>query len=70
MKIESYPKSELAMIYFPKASCPHVAMNRLNSWIKTCPDLVKALNVCHQPKRAKFFSAEAVRQIVHFLGEP
>ena len=25
---------------------------------------------CHQPRYAKFYSAQAVRHIVHFLGEP
>ena len=66
----SYPKSELAMIYFPKASSPHVAQNRLNAWIKSCPELVEALGHCHQPKHAKYYLAEAVRQIVSYLGEP
>ena len=41
--IRSYPKSELALLYFPDAT-PHVALNRLNSWIRRCPPLVDALS--------------------------
>ena len=67
--IKSYPKSELARCYFPDSD-PHVALNRLNSWIRRCQQLTAALEQCHQPRHAKFFSAQAVRCIVEFLGEP
>lgn len=67
--IKSYPKSELALLYFPGSEA-HVALNRLNSWIRRCKPLVDALAACHQPRYAKFYSAQAVRHIVHFLGEP
>ena len=69
MEIKSYPKSELALMYFPDSS-PHVALNRLNYWIKRCPPLVDALAGCNQSRFAKYFSAKAVRLIVDFLGEP
>ena len=69
MKIKSYPKSELALLYFPDAD-PHVALNRLNSWIKRCQPLSEALACCYQSRFAKFFSAQAVRLIVEYLGEP
>ena len=36
--VRSYPKSELAMLYFPDAT-PHVALNRLNAWIRRCEEL-------------------------------
>lgn len=68
--IKSYPKSELAMLYFPNASTPHAALNRLNAWIRHCPDLREALTACYQPCHAKFFSAQSVRLITEFLGEP
>ncbi len=55
MEITSYPKSELALMYFPKSD-PHVALNHLNS--------------CHQSRFAKFYSPQAVRLIVEYLGEP
>ena len=69
MNIKSFAKSELAQLYFPDSD-PHVAQNRLNSWIKRCPPLVDALAGCYQSKKAKFYSPKAVRLIVEFLGEP
>jgi hypothetical protein len=69
MKIKSYPKSELAMLYFPD-SHPRVAVNHLNEWIKRCQPLAAALADCHQGRYAKFWSAQAVRLIVGYLGEP
>ncbi|MBR6170106.1 MAG: DUF4248 domain-containing protein [Bacteroidaceae bacterium] len=69
MKIRSYAKSELAMLYFPDSD-PHVATNHLNAWIRRCPPLVAALAACYQSKNAKFFSPQAVRHIVEYLGEP
>ena len=69
MTIKSYPKSELALLYFPDSD-PHVATNHLNAWIRRCPPLVAALAGCYQSKNAKFFSPQAVRHIVEFLGEP
>jgi hypothetical protein len=47
-----------------------VALNRLNSWIRRCPDLQKALIACNQTRFAKYFSAQAVRLIIEYLGEP
>ena len=67
--IKSYPKSELALLYFPDSD-PHVALNHLNSWIRRCQPLVDALEACYQSRHAKFFSAQAVRHIIHYLGEP
>jgi hypothetical protein len=67
--IRSYPKSELAQLYFPGSEA-HVALNRLNSWIKRCQPLVNDLDACYQCRHAKFFSAQAVRLIVKYLGEP
>ena len=64
-----FPKSEFALLYFPDSDA-HVALNRLNSWIQRCPDLQKALIACNQPRFAKFFSAQAVRLIIEYLGEP
>ena len=56
-------------MYFPKSD-PHVALNHLNSWIKGCPELVEKLAGCHQSRFAKFYSPQAVRLIVEYLGEP
>lgn len=68
-KIKPYGKSELAMQYFPDSD-PHVALNRLNAWIRRCSPLADALADCHQSRHAKFFSARAVRHIIDYLGEP
>ena len=69
MEITSYPKSELALMYFPKSD-PHVALNHLNYWIKGCRDLVDDLAGCHQSRYAKYYSKEAVKLIVDYLGDP
>ena len=69
MTIKSYPKSELAQLYFPDSDA-HVATNHLTSWIRRCPELTAALAGCYQSRHAKFYSAQAVRHIVEFLGEP
>ena len=68
-KIRPYGKSELAIRYFPDSN-PHVALNRLNGWIRRCPPLVSALADCYQSTHAKFFSPKAVRLIIDYLGEP
>ena len=69
MVVKSYPKSELALLYFPN-SHPHAAVNHLNEWIKCCKPLTVALADCHQSRYAKFWSAKAVGLIVDYLGEP
>ncbi len=69
LPVRCYAKAELAMLYFPGAS-PHVALNRLNAWIRRCQPLRQALIACYQPPYAKWYSAQAVRLIVHYLGEP
>lgn len=37
-KIQPYTKKELALFYFPTAD-PHVAVNRLMSWVNRCKPL-------------------------------
>ena len=70
MEIKSYPKSVLAMKYFPDSSNPHTALNHLNSWINGCEELTRELAGCHQSRYAKYFSKKAVELIMHYLGEP
>lgn len=67
--IRSYPKSELAQLYFPDAT-PHVATVRLMGWIRRCRELRDRLSACHSSKFAKYFTAREVALIVEFLGEP
>ena len=69
MKIRSYSKSELAMLYFPDADS-HTATIRLMRWIRRCPELRDRLAGCHSSKFAKFFTAKEVRLIQEYMGEP
>ena len=69
MKIRSYAKSELALLYFP-GSDPHVATVRLTGWIRRCPELRERLKGCHSSKFAKFFTAKEVGIIEEYLGSP
>ena len=69
-KIKSYGKSELALIYFPKSSCPEVALNHLRSWIKGCPELVAELSKLRRRKHLKEYSRREVALIVEYLDEP
>jgi len=68
-KPRSYSKQELAMLYFPEAA-PHVAVNRLNSWIRRCRDLNVLMDACPVSKFSKFYTAHQVRLIVEYLGDP
>jgi len=47
-----------------------VASNHLMQWIKRAPPLMAALASCFQSRHPKFFSPQAFRHIVEFLGEP
>jgi len=69
MQIRSYPKQELAQLYFPGA-LPHSAVNRLTSWIRRCQPLSDRLAACNMSKHSKFYSARQVALIVEYLGEP
>ena len=69
MKIRSYAKSELALLYFPNSD-PHVATVRLMGWIRRCPELRERLKGCHSSKFAKFFTAKEVGIIEEYIGSP
>lgn len=69
-RVRSYSKQELALLYFPE-SLPHVATNHLTSWIKGCRQLHRELTALPAYNRhAKFYSAQQVRLITEYLGEP
>lgn len=69
MKIKSYSKQDLAMLYFPDND-PHIATNHLMRWITNCPPLVEHLRKTHYRRNSKYFIAHQVRVIVEYLGEP
>jgi len=69
-EIRSYGKSELAMLYFPKAQTPAGALSNLNFWIRRCTDLYAALRACGMARKAKAYTPKEVALIVYYLGEP
>ncbi len=69
MKIRSYSKQELAMLYFPDLS-PHAAVSRLRRWIRRNPELNHALETSAAGKNAKFYTRRQVELIVEYLCEP
>jgi len=71
MNIEerSYGKSELAMLYFPKAT-PAAALKRLTRWIAKDPELSKKLEANNLTKYSKFWSRKQVELIIYYLDDP
>ena len=69
-EIRAYGKSELALLYFPKAESPSSARSNLNYWIHRNTYLCSALKDCCGSPRAKFYTPKEVALIAHFLGEP
>ena len=68
-EIRPYTKKELALLYFPLVSDPHVAVNRLMSWIARCRPLLTALQGGGYRKTAKWFTSRNVRLTAPHLGE-
>lgn len=69
-KKKSYGKSELALLYFPKATTPMGALSNLNSWIKGNEELYTELKNCGMPPKLKYFTPREVELIIHYLGDP
>lgn len=67
--IRAYSKQELANLYFPDAA-PHIAVNRLNRWIKQCHPLSQAMEGIHYNKNRKYFTPQEVALIASYLGTP
>ena len=65
----SYGKTELALLYFPKAT-PKVALNRLVRWINRIPELSQMIKRSGTGKFAHFYSKQQVEAIVDFLDDP
>ncbi len=68
--LRAYSKSELAMLYFPKASTPHSAVNMLMLWINRCQPLMESLSRYGYRKNDKMLSRRHVQLIFEFIGEP
>ena len=69
MKIRSYSKQELALLYFPDSS-PAVASAHLVRWIQRNPQLLQKLNASGYTKYTREFSPIQISYIIFFLGEP
>lgn len=69
MKIRSYSKQELAMLYFPDSD-PRTATCHLMRWINRIPQLQKELFSTGYYKHSKFFTTRQVCAILDYLGEP
>lgn len=69
MKIRSYSKQELAMLYFP-ASDPRTATCHLMRWINRNPRLRKELCSTGYYSHSKYFTTRQVCIILDYLGEP
>ena len=63
-------KSELALLYFPLASSPHVAVNHLTAWMRRCKPLLAELEAAGYAKTQKMLTPRQVEAIVRYLGEP
>lgn len=69
-QFRSYSKKELALMYFPKSTNPHAAVNQLISWIKGCKPLYDELQSMGYNKMRKYFTPREVRSVIAHLGEP
>lgn len=69
-EIRTYGKSELAMLYFPNAETKKGAMSNLYFWIRNNKRLVKELQKCGMPPKAKSFTPREVALIILHLGPP
>lgn len=68
--IQEYGKSELALLYFPKAQTAKGALSNLNSWINQNRELKAALRACGMSPRSKSYTPKEVALILYYIGEP
>ena len=69
MKIRSYSKQELAMLYFPDSD-PRIATNHLMRWINRNQSLLQELHATGYYNHSKFFTTRQVCAILDYLGDP
>ncbi|MBQ9523809.1 MAG: DUF4248 domain-containing protein [Bacteroidaceae bacterium] len=69
-KIQTYGKSELALMYFPNAQTSKGALNNLNLWIDTKPGLRMQLREICISKKAHHYTPLEVELIVESIGVP
>lgn len=69
MRIRSYSKQELALLYFPDSD-PRTATNHLMRWINRNPTLQQELRATGYYNHSKYFTTRQVCAILDYLGEP
>ena len=69
MKIRSYTKQELALLYFPDSD-PRTATRHLMRWINRIPTLQQELKATGYYSNSKYFTTRQVCTILDYLGEP
>lgn len=69
MKIRSYSKQELAMLYFPDSD-PRTATCHLMRWINRNPTLIQELKATGYYRNSKYFTTRQVCTILDYLGDP
>ncbi len=69
MKIRSYSKQELAMLYFPDSD-PRTATCHLMRWINRNTTLQRELQASGYYSHSKYFTTRQVCAILDYLGEP
>lgn len=69
MKIRSYSKQELALLYFPDSD-PRIASCHLMRWINRNGQLLRELKSAGYYRHTKFFTSRQVCIILDYLGDP
>ena len=69
MRIRSYSKRELAMMYFPNLT-PHAATNKLARWIGYSNELTTRLRDLGYSPRRNYYTPKEVETIFFCLGAP
>ncbi len=68
-RIRTYGRTELALVYFPKAS-PECAWRSFKRWLIIYPGLARKLGMEEQRAPPRFFTPRQVEEIVEALGAP
>ena len=70
LRTQALTKKELALLYFPDTSDPHVAVNHLMAWVKQARGLYDDLLQAGYRPSQKMLTPRQVQLICHYLGDP
>lgn len=68
--IQTYGKSEFAMLMFPNITDPRVAQNKLLRWIKLDPEFHQKIQALSTSVGRNDYSADQIRLMVDKWGYP